>query len=89
MTYSIRWKSGHRKLKDIQKIFTLFHFIISVRTPRYYIVISSKIGPMEKDVNANQSRSIFLVKEKKKGQVDGSLGNVENNLITNLVFSLA
>jgi len=41
---------------------------------------------MEKDViNANQSRSTFLVKKKKKGQVDGSLGNVGNNLITNLV----
>ena len=64
-------------------------------TPIYHIckdtkilrqVISSKIGPMEKDViNANQSRSTFLVKKKKKGQVDGSLGNVGNNLITNLV----
>ena len=45
-------------------------------TPIYHIckdtkilrqVISSKIGPMEKDViNANQSRSTFLVKKKKK-----------------------
>lgn len=43
---------------------------------------------MEKDViNANQSRSTFLVKKKNnnKKQVDGSLGNVGNNLITNLV----
>lgn len=31
MIYSVRWKSGLQKLKDILKILTLFQFIISVR----------------------------------------------------------